>query len=197
MRGLWIGAIAGCVAIIGVVLFVRGMDPRPVADAMRAELRAASAPLEALSFDGLGIESGFMALMGAHDTARVAMARVALPYLSDPHIVVFAERLSEGTEAAAALIGSAGAAEAQVALESAHAGMLARLAAGIAHKGVPDEIFVQAMLAVHEGAVEVARGARSSAVGEDVLSVADEVILIQDSARRAMRQWLNNNQHGH
>jgi len=194
MRAFPIVAALVLMGAIGVVLYVRGTDPRPVAAEMRARLTEASAGLKAVD----PAEHGFAMLIGAYEDAAAGMGRVALDYVSDIDIHDFAERLAEAPEIAARLgEGRDGGAETFDGFGAIHAEAQAELADGIAHIGTPDEIFVRTMLALYGGSVAIAETALAEGTDAALQPVAEDIVLLNKSAIGSMNRWLADNNHAH
>lgn len=193
MKGFWIVAGLVFAGAIGVILQVRGTDPRPVAAEMRARLTEASAGLEVIDAD-----HGFAGLMAPYHEAAAGMGKVALDYVTDIDIRDFAQRLTaDEPQMAAKLRALRDTVSPSTGLGTLQDSTRVELAAGIAHIGTPDEIFVRTMLALHEGSVAVAETALAESEDAGLRAAAEDIVLLHKSAIGSMNRWLNDNQHAH
>lgn len=201
MKPAWLAAGLLIPAALGVILYAHSLDPRPLAEEMRLNLRAASAELEALDLSGLGADAAFATLLTSYHETSARVAEASLAYLEDANVRDFAERIAAEAPARAADLeahvpAATGAGDA-AALDAARAQTMAAIRTGIAHKGAPDEIFVQTMLALLGGAVTAAELERESSDDPVLAASAEDVLLRDASAIGSMNRWLRFNPHQH
>lgn len=192
----WLAILLFTAIISGIVLMAHRLDPRPGNEAMREEMYAAIAPLRALDLSGMAGEDAFLGLAAAGRETSSRLAAASIDKLSDANLRDFAERLMVGLPArTAAPIPSAQAGQGGVAFAQTQAETIAAIEAGIAHKGVPDQIFARAMLGLFSGAVATATLAQMHVDSPETRAAAEEALLLDGSALGSFRRWLQFNGH--
>lgn len=192
----WFAVALTVLLLIGALILARELDPRPGHEALRDRLRLSLAELDALSLDGLAEDRAAAALISASLATSGRLSAAALDDLRDPNLRDFAERNRDG---AAGRVAAMQALTPQACCDAAGTArmgamrlrILGETRAAIATKTVPDRIFVLAILALYEGMVEAAGDLRDRSKDPRMQALADEVLLLEQSAIGAMLKWLN------
>jgi uncharacterized protein (DUF305 family) len=198
-----LGALLTVAIAVGVVLWSNSADPRTAGlaarDAMLATARTMAAETDRVAFTG-DADANFAAFLIRHQQGAVALAKTALPYLSDPDVKSFAERLiaEEPTKLASLMSWMTGHeparsadADAVIALFNTKRASFdeAFTAAQVYQGALADGQFVRLMLPHFQAAVAMADAHLQYGRDLELRNVADDIKLIEDSLVGSMVNW--------